>query len=519
MSFLLDRVNNLHNALFGGRNEAGPQLPNGPGGLDGPDGNGPDLNSPALDNLPPGLQNRGGDALPPGIAKQLDHLPSLPSPPGQPFQAGGNQFQHGSTQAPNSPFNPPGQSFQAGGNQFQPGGAQAPNLPNLPGGPPPGVSPPGASPPGAGPGVPTPPNMAPPATGGAAQPMPVPIGVPPPGNNGQPYIAQLPQIVQSLFGQNNAAAPAMAAAPAHAAPAHAAPANAATANPVLPTPAAAQAALANPAQPGTLSQALPGAAGQAAVGTTVNNPNAPNPAAAQAARAGDAVPQQAPQGRPDAVPVPQQREGSLLDRLMSLLRPNAATTTPQGTLAPNAAGTTAQAATATTMAGLPVAVQATQAPMDARGNTLLAANDRVATQRADATLTGIYTADGPYRRALRRGSNVLSARFSSLLMALGLAGPPVTMRGRDAEYELSLAMQWLFWLLAIVAYACLGLAVIAFLPAGSDVFGEGGRTWTGGFAVAGLAAGAGAWWFARQLSGRGASGRRTSEDELDDEDE
>lgn len=489
MSFLLDRVNNLHNTLFGGRNEAGPQLPNGPGGLDGPDGNGPDLNSPALDNLPPGLQSNARDALPPGIARQLDHLPSAPSPPGQPFQAGGNQL--------------------------QPGGNQAPNFPNTPGGPPPGASPPGASPPGVSPGVPTPPNMAPPATGGAAQPMPVPIGTPPPGNNGQPYVAQLPQIVQSLFGQNNAAAPAMAAAPANAAPANAAPANPATANPVPPTAAAAQAAQANPAQPGAPAQGLPGAAGQAAAGTTVN-PNAPNPAATQPARAGDAVPQQVPQGRTDAPPVPQQRDPSLLDRLMSLLRPGA-TTMAQGTsAASNASGTTQAAVGATTVAAMPLAVQASQAPMDARGNTLLAVNDRVAIQRGDAALTGIYTADGPYRRALRRGSNVLSARFSSLLMALGLAGPPVTMRGRDAEYELSLAMQWLFWLLAIVAYACLGFAVIAFLPAGSDVFGESGRTWTGGFAVAGLVAGAGAWWFARQLSGRGASGQ-ASEDEPDED--
>jgi hypothetical protein len=202
----------------------------------------------------------------------------------------------------------------------------------------------------------------------------------------------------------------------------------------------------------------------------------------------------------------------MLDRLMSLLRPAATTMTAQGTsAASNASGATQAAVGATTVAAMPLAVQATQAPMDARGNTLLAVNDRVAIQRGDATLTGIYTAEGPYRRALRRGSNVLSARFSSLLMALGLAGPPVTMRGRDAEYELSVAMQWLFWLLAIVAYACLGFAVIAFLPAGSDVFGESGRAWTGGFAVAGLVAGAGAWWFARQLSGRGASEGQASE--------
>lgn len=359
--------------------------------------------------------------------------------------------------------------------------------------------------------------MAPPATGGVAQPMPVPNTAPPP-NSGPPLVTQLSQVVQSLFGQPNPAqTPAAARGAEAAAPAMAAaPANPATANPVPPTAAAAQAALANPAQPGAPAQGLPGAAGQAAAGTTVN-PNAPNPAAIQPSRAGEAVPQQVPQGRTDAPPVPQQREPSLLDRVMSLLRPGTTTMTAQGTsAASNASGATQAAVGATTVAAMPLAVQATQAPMDARGNTLLAVNDRAAIQRGDTTLSGIYTADGPYRRALRRGSNVLSARFSSLLMALGLAGPPVTMRGRDAEYELSVAMQWLFWLLAIVAYACLGFAVIAFLPAGSDVFGESGRAWTGGFAVAGLVAGAGAWWFARQLSGRGASRGKASGDESDE---
>lgn len=357
--------------------------------------------------------------------------------------------------------------------------------------------------------------MAPPATGGAAQPMPVPIGAPPP-SNGPPLVTQLSQVAQSLFGQPNPAqTPAAARGTEAAAPAMAAaPANPATANPVPPTGASAQAAQANPMQAGAPVQAAPGATGQP-VGAMAN-PNAANPAAAQPTRAGDAVPQQMPQGRTDAAPVPQQRDPSLLDRLMSLLRPGA-TTMAQGTsAASNASGATQAAVGATTVAAMPLAVQASQAPMDARGNTLLAVNDRIATQRGDATLTGIYTADGPYRRALRRGSNVLSTRFSSLLMALGLAGPPVTMRGRDAEYELSVAMQWLFWLLAIVAYACLGFAVIAFLPAGSDVFGESGRAWTGGFAVAGLVAGAGAWWFARQLSGRGGSAQ-ASEDESDED--
>lgn len=434
-----------------------------------PPGNGPGADDPGLDTMPRGLEGR--DSIPYGVAKQLD-APLPPAPPALPFPGG--------PPAPNAP-NAPLATPSMGGN------AQAAAT----GGP-----------------LPT--------TGGTAQPAPV--GQPAiPSNPGSP-LGQITQSVQSFVNLVvGTTTTTMARASDPNLPANPAATRPATANPVPPPAAAAQPAQ-TPAMPAQVGNTPQGAAGASAQPMgAMANPNAANPAAVMpTVRPGGTeaaqLPQQTqqtqqpqqPQGRTDAMPLQQQRpEGSLLDRLMSLLRPNAANTAAQGSTAPNSAAAAAQAA-GTTAVAMPLAVAATQAPMDPRGNVLLAVNDRAGIQRADAVLAGTYTADGPVRRGLRRGSNVMSAHFSRLLMALGLAGPPVTMRGRDAEYELSVAMQWLFWLLAIVAYACLGFAVIAFLPAGSEVFGDSGRGWTTGFAFAGLFAAVGAWWFARRLSRRSA---------------
>ena len=78
-------------------------------------------------------------------------------------------------------------------------------------------------------------------------------------------------------------------------------------------------------------------------------------------------------------------------------------------------------------------------------------------------------------------------------------------------------LQWLFWLLAIVAYGCIAYAIIGLLPAGSlgpvpGVDVGGGRGRTAGFAFAGLVAGAAAWWFARGL----ARGQRSGADRAAD---
>ena len=73
----------------------------------------------------------------------------------------------------------------------------------------------------------------------------------------------------------------------------------------------------------------------------------------------------------------------------------------------------------------------------------------------------------------------------------------------DAERELREALlQWLFWLLAVIAYGCVGFAIVALLPPGSlgDAVPAGDRGGAGGFALAGLVAALGAWAFARAMA-------------------
>lgn len=191
----------------------------------------------------------------------------------------------------------------------------------------------------------------------------------------------------------------------------------------------------------------------------------------------------------------------MLDRMATLMRPATAApvAVPPGAVP---AGTTAAQAAA---ASLPLlAVAPSQAPLDARG-ALLAVNDRAGVQRADAMAAGGHTVEGPGRRRLRRGGNVLGGRMPDLLHG-ARAGAAGRAGDGSAEMERLIAdtMQWLFWLLAIVAYACLGLSIVAFLPVGSEILGTQARSWTGGFALGGLAVAAAAWLLARRLGRRSA---------------
>ena len=84
-----------------------------------------------------------------------------------------------------------------------------------------------------------------------------------------------------------------------------------------------------------------------------------------------------------------------------------------------------------------------------------------------------------------------------LLSAMGAQGHAgaAGQDAADAERELREALlQWLFWLLAVIAYGCVGFAIVALLPPGSlgDAVPAGDRGWAGGFALAGLVAALGA---------------------------
>lgn len=329
-----------------------------------------------------------------------------------------------------------------------------------------------------------------------AGPLPrqIPVG---PGHHPhgpQPGPVQLPGPAVAMAGSQ--AQPMQLPAPAQAAPPHAQAAPGQT-----------------PAQAAQLPQQaqLPAAVPRADIARQAGMPPA-QPGQAPRAEAPQALPPRA-----ESVPVPR-GEATAADRTGMLQRAaagpmplaaQAATVANQAAVS-QAALTTAAAA-GTTMATAPAATQAANQAADSRGvNPLIAADRAQVAARPD--IAGTYTGEGPYRRGLRRAARALPGGLSTLLMALGAQGH-AGASGRDpaaAERELRAAlMQWLFWLLAVIAYGCLAFAVIGLLPPGSlggaAPAAGGGRAWAGGFAIAGLVAGLGAWWFARGMArGTGA---------------
>jgi len=427
------------------------------------------------------------------------------------------------------------------------------NLPNLPHGGPPGIDRPnsaGAGPPGvdrpnlpnvAGPpGVDRPnhPHGGPPGLDRPNHPHGAPAGIDrpdhphgaPPGADraGPGLVAQVANTVLDIAGLprhlpaqgQHAGQPAQLPAPAAAAQAQG-PQSAVI---------AAQAQVASLAfnGPATVAPALVPA-------TTTLQPMAqqlPSPQQVQPAPVRpDAAPQLAHAAQParaDAVQLPTQRaepapvpRGDMAgaERMALLQRAAAAPIPLAGTLAATTAANppatthaAAMAATAagTTMATPPAAQAATQAVEARSASPLIAADRGQVVSRAD--IAGTYTGEGPHRRGLRRAARALPGGLSGLLVALGAQGS--TGAGRDpaaAERELRAAMmQWLFWLLAVIAYGCVAFAVIGLLPPGSLGGGAGtpvdNRAWTGGFALAGLVAAVGAWWFARGMARGGEQG-------------
>lgn len=291
-------------------------------------------------------------------------------------------------------------------------------------------------------------------------------------------------------------------------------------------------ALATQAQPG-VSTALPGQAaaqGHAAQQPPVQMPAGPRAEAAMLSpQRGDAVPQATPGAaamRADAGAAPRPVDAAL-PGMQRIATPAASTSAP-GTATTVAANSPAGAAgsTAATVASA-LAASATAAALtapasasvaghtgaaapaaaaqvaDARNvHNPMAVNDRGTPPRPDAAG---YTGGGPQRGGPGRNIRAASGGLSTLLMALGAQGN-TGASGRDpasVERELREAMmQWLFWLLAVVAYGCLGFAIVALLPVGSQALGETSRTWTGGSALVGLFTAVAAWWIARKLGSR-----------------
>ena len=299
------------------------------------------------------------------------------------------------------------------------------------------------------------------------------------------------------------------AVPAHAGVPHAAVAGAALAG--RPGVAATHAQPAVPNQPATqapTSQALagnalaearsaplaahvPGRAAQPAPG----NPAAQQPA--QAATQAPARPAPAVPGNPAA-----QHASS------------AAQQAPAGNPAANAAS---QAATAATQAQVAASLAIALA-----GSTAVEARpvQPGSAERGPLHLESPHAAGHTAERGVRRGlRNRIDGVRKSLLQMLGLSQLDAAMRRRPdghtamggsphAAKGMWFALPWLFWLLAVVAYGCLALALIVMVgPAASGAPSSGGGGWVMPLVLAlGVLAGAGAWLMAR--AGRRRRSRR-----------
>lgn len=174
-----------------------------------------------------------------------------------------------------------------------------------------------------------------------------------------------------------------------------------------------------------------------------------------------------------------------------------------GQHAPAAGNTAANAAPppSETSATLP-AVGTNAANNDPR-SLPLAGNDRAAQQRGgDAPNTVVYTGDGATRRAHRRGGKVDDATLTHWLWRFGRGGVHRPSREAEPELEAVRALQWLFWVLTVVAYVCLAMAVVLMLPSGS-LISERASPGGSGFALfLGVAVAAGAWWLGRRINDR-----------------
>jgi hypothetical protein len=184
---------------------------------------------------------------------------------------------------------------------------------------------------------------------------------------------------------------------------------------------------------------------------------------------------------------------NLLNQLSMMQR----LSTPPTVVPANVAAPASEALVAPTV--VPLMVNA--APNDPRNLPL--ANDRLNLMRGDSPLNTAVYADSPYRRPLRRGAKVDQASLTYWLWALGRGGTHRTSHEAEPSREVLRALQWLFWVLTVVAYACLAMAVIILLP-GSEFVSERATPGVSGLALfLGVTVAAGAWWLGRRLNRRG----------------
>ena len=236
-------------------------------------------------------------------------------------------------------------------------------------------------------------------------------------------------------------------------------------------------------------------------GAAAGNPAATPGGLASAARSGEGL----AAARPDATPPQSTHPGRSPAGVIGGQPPVPAmpASGPPGNVAMQAPGVPQAQTAAVAPPGNPQLVAAppmsAQGATDARTIAPPAANDRALPPRADGAAQGHTLAAAPQRRA-RTGS----PHAAALLGALGAGIERRAARDRERE-AFQATLQWTFWLLAIVAYACVGFALLAFLPVGEAIRGDRSAAGTGGtFAGIGLFAALCAWGLASYMARRSA---------------
>lgn len=122
-------------------------------------------------------------------------------------------------------------------------------------------------------------------------------------------------------------------------------------------------------------------------------------------------------------------------------------------------------------------------------------------QARDALLAPAgHTLSGSLRRdAGNRGPGRPRPHPADALLAL----LPGRRRHRAEGEDGSTSFQWLFWILTIVAYGALAVAIVAMVPSGGGLTDGAGRPGYGAYAlIIGALAAAASWWVGRRLSPR-----------------
>jgi hypothetical protein len=265
------------------------------------------------------------------------------------------------------------------------------------------------------------------------------------------------------------------------------------------------------AAPAAQAQGLANAQGPNAVAASAN-PLAAQQGTPQAAQfAGQvAQPSQAERTYVDATLVPQGMRGEgfvgaardpgnvvvMADRMNAAQQQMQAQTAPSPQGRPDALPMQAMA----TLAGATMLASPQANPLPGQVTTPSQApgTDAAAAHAREAQLAPAgHTIAGFLRRDLRRGTQPLLNKPLDWSVAL-LPG----LRKRRAENEDKMtSFQWLFWILTIVAYGSIGIAIIALIPGGGGLTDRSGQPSTAGYAllVAGVAAIA-AWVTGRRLA-------------------